>query len=318
MRIEQFEAILEVAQQKSMQKAAEALYTSTQNISKLIKDFEKELHIQIFIRNKHGIFLTSEGEYIVQELQIVMQTLNALKSHYLDLTDSEPIQGRIDRVHILSVPSERETASAMLEYIGDHYTLQSATLNIKDAMIINSLLKQDRDKLLQDYDFIFTNMLEPDLLQLKEIPADPPLFLLYKNRLGIHLNQHSVFSQQDSISIKDLLNEPLIAYVPDGLETTLPLLAMKNIGVSLQPKYNITSEKTCQHFIQKNMGYSLVPYLENTPFNAAEPNTVIIPLKEKVFIHHILLVNPRLLHTQFYTRIQNLLLKQYKYMHPIY
>ena len=70
--------------------------------------------------------------------------------------------------------------------------------------------------------------------------------------------------------------------------------------------------------IQKNMGYSLVPYLENTPFNAAEPNTVIIPLKEKVFIHHILLVNPRLLHTQFYTRIQNLLLKQYKYMHPIY
>lgn len=162
MRIEQFEAILEVAQQKSMQKAAEALYTSTQNISKLIKDFEKELHIQIFIRNKHGIFLTSEGEYIVQELQIVMQTLNALKSHYLDLTDSEPIQGRIDRVHILSVPSERETASAMLEYLGDHYTLQSpATLNIKDAMIINSLLKQDRDKLLQDYDFILPICLSP-------------------------------------------------------------------------------------------------------------------------------------------------------------
>lgn len=67
MRIEQFEAIIEVAQQKSMQKAAEALYTSTQNISKLIKDFEKELHVQIFIRNKHGVFLTSEGDYIVKD-----------------------------------------------------------------------------------------------------------------------------------------------------------------------------------------------------------------------------------------------------------
>lgn len=318
MRIEQFEAIIEVAQQKSMQKAAEALYTSTQNISKLIKDFEKELHVQIFIRNKHGVFLTSEGDYIVKELQSVMHTLNALKGHYLDLSDDAPIQGRIDRVHILSVPSERETASGMLEYLGEHYTLHSAHLNIKDAMMINSLLKQDRVKLLQNYDFIFTNMLEPDLLSLRETLLDFPLFLLYKNRLGIHLNQHSLFSQQESISIKDLLNEPLIAYIPDGLEITLPLLAMKNMGVSLQPKYNITSEQTCQHFIQKNMGYSLVPYLENALLKAEEPNTVIIPLKEKVFIHHILLVNPRLLHTPYYARIQNLLLKQYKYMHQVY
>lgn len=318
MRIEQFEAILEVAQQKSMQKAAEMLYTSTQNISKLIKDFEKELHIQIFIRNKHGIFLTAEGDYIVHELQTVMQTLNALKSHYLDFSEDELIQGCIDRVHILAVPSERETASALLEYLGEHYTLQGATLNIKDAMIINSLLKQDHVTLLQNYDFIFTNMLEPDIVNIKEAAADFPLFLLYKNRLGIHLNQHSRFSQQESLSIKELLNEPLIAYVPDGLETTLPLLAMKNMGVNLQPKYNITSEKTCQHFIQKNMGYSLVPYLENSPLNSAEPNTIIIPLKEKVFIHHILLINPRLLHTQYYTRIQNLLLKQYKYMHQLY
>ena len=62
VRIEQLEVILTVAQSGSMQKAAEQLHTSSQNISKLIKQLEDELQLQIFMRNKYGVFLTSVGE----------------------------------------------------------------------------------------------------------------------------------------------------------------------------------------------------------------------------------------------------------------
>ena len=56
MRLEQFEFILEVASKKSMQKAADNLHTSIQNVSKLIKQLEDELHVQLFVRNKYGVF----------------------------------------------------------------------------------------------------------------------------------------------------------------------------------------------------------------------------------------------------------------------
>ena len=155
MRLEQFEAILETANQHSMQKAAESLYTSTQNISKLIKDFEKEIHTQVFTRNPHGVFLTPDGEYIVAELQKAMNIITNLKATYLDdtLNDDSNASKEIDRIHILSVPSESEITSALLEQLNKKYILQNALINIKDAMIINKLL----EKAVQSYFLIMTS-----------------------------------------------------------------------------------------------------------------------------------------------------------------
>lgn len=317
MRLEQFEAILETAKQHSMLKASENLYTSTQNISKLIKDFEKELETHVFTRNSHGVFLTSDGEYIVAELQKVMNIIAALKATYLDDSpDKEDTTLKeIDRIHILSVPSESELTSALLEQLNKKYILQNALINIKDAMIINKLLEKGCGDLFYDYDLIFLNLLDSQLNMIQSLCLDVPVFSLYKNRLGIHINSNCKLSNKTNVSVKELYELPLIAYIPDDQEINLPLLALKNIGCNFFPQYIVKSERICQKFIQNGMGFSFVPFL-NQP-NPPEDGTIILPLKEKVYISHILMLNPEFVDQPYYSRIINFLKKSYKYMKEI-
>lgn len=320
MRLEQFEAILETAKQKSMQKAAESLYTSTQNISKLIKDFEKELHIQIFTRTHTGVFLTDDGAYIVKELEKIMDILNGLKATYLDQHFGDALdteEQQITRIHILSVPSESTVTSSLLENLSKKYTLQSAVIDINDAMMVLNYLENDCVTLFANYDLIFLNLLDSQLNLLQTKCSNAPIFSLYKNRLGVHINRSSIQADKEIISVKELYHQPLVAYIPDTYETTLPLLALKNIGCNFTPHYIVRSEKICHDLIHNNMGFSFVPFIydprkaDNQSF---DDNTVILPLKEKVYISHALIVNPELVDQPYYMRILNFLKKQYKYM----
>lgn len=320
MRIEQFEAILTTAQYNSIQKAAEHLFTSSQNISKLIKDFERELKVTIFIRNRHGFFLTDDGKYIVEQLQQVIQILTALKEHYsaAAIIGSQP-KNQIERISILSAPSENETACTLVKQLGNKYTLQKAIINISDPMIINEKIAANCQSLLTEHDLLFTNMLETELHTVGSICRNVLLFELYKNRLGVHLNRQHPLASATSISIKDLFKEALIAYIPETQETTQPLLALKNIGVHLSPNYIIQSEHSCRSLIQENIGYSLIPYPIKDTLTPTEPedSTIILPLKEKIFIHHILIMNAQLLNQAYYPRIYNFLTRQYKYIRQL-
>ena len=74
MTLQQLHYVVEVADCKSMNKAAEKLFITQPTLSSTIKDLEKEININIFIRSNRGIILTSEGEeflgYARQMLQI--------------------------------------------------------------------------------------------------------------------------------------------------------------------------------------------------------------------------------------------------------
>jgi len=317
MRIEQFEAILEVAAQKSMQKAAKNLYTSTQNVSKLIKDFEKELGVQVFVRNMHGVFATPEGEYIIQELTSVMQTINDLKNNYSNNTFDLSSTSNISHMRILSVPSEREIASSLLEYIEKKFHLQNIDLDIQDAIAISEKLKQAPADVMGNYDLVFAKFLAANSTYNPVPNENFCSFSLYKAPLCAHLSQQHKFAQKESVSIKELLNEPLIAYIPDGQKTNLSLLAVENIGVKLHPRHIIRSEQACTYFIQQNIGYSLVDYNKAIVSTIPE-KTMYKPLKEKIFIYHVLLTSTEFSRSLYFLRIQNFLSKKYKYMQQLY
>ena len=319
MRIEQFEAIIETAKYKSMQKAAESLYTSAQNISKLIKDFESELHVTLFVRNRHGVFLTADGEYIVSELEAVMQKLKMLQYHYAEnnMDFFSSYDEKIDMLRILSAPTESDFVTTLLNYINKRYTTDTVLFNIQDAIIINQMLESSSNKIFNDYDLVFANVLDSNLDNLKDTYPSGTLHLLYKNPLGIHISKNNPLASKSSISVKDLYNQDLIAYLPDGQDTTIQLRALKNIGCILNPKFIIKSEKACLNLIQKNMGYSVLHYSDYINKNMDE-STIIIPLKEKVYIHHVLLVNPACASETYYPHIQNYISKHFKYTQQLY
>ncbi|MBR2842737.1 MAG: LysR family transcriptional regulator [Lachnospiraceae bacterium] len=64
MELQQLQYFLTCAQEGSVTKAAEALYTSQPHVSQVIKTLENELGVVLFHRSASGITLTKEGEQI--------------------------------------------------------------------------------------------------------------------------------------------------------------------------------------------------------------------------------------------------------------
>lgn len=79
MRLEQLLYIVEVADKKSISKAAKNLYISQPSLSKAIALLEGELQTQIFIRHQHGITLTTDGEQIVQKARNILEQINDIE-----------------------------------------------------------------------------------------------------------------------------------------------------------------------------------------------------------------------------------------------
>lgn len=79
MNIEQLMYIVEVANTKSLAKAAKTLNISQSAISQAISKLESELNLKIFDRSKTGVFATKEGEKIIEKAQFALHGIYQIK-----------------------------------------------------------------------------------------------------------------------------------------------------------------------------------------------------------------------------------------------
>lgn len=82
MNFQQLQYVLTIAQTGSISKAAEQLYKSQPNISTAIKELEDELHIKIFERSFHGVYLTKQGEDLVQQATQIVEQMHTLQDYF--------------------------------------------------------------------------------------------------------------------------------------------------------------------------------------------------------------------------------------------
>ena len=80
MEIKQLEYFVVASEKGSFNKAAECLYTSQPNVSKVILSLEKELGRELFVRNSKGIQLTSFGEMIKEYAQNILKNAQLIHS----------------------------------------------------------------------------------------------------------------------------------------------------------------------------------------------------------------------------------------------
>ena len=73
---------VEVARIGSLSKAAEALYVAQPNLSRAIKELEKELGITIFDRNSKGMSLTPDGEKLIQYGKKILQQIDEVQNMF--------------------------------------------------------------------------------------------------------------------------------------------------------------------------------------------------------------------------------------------
>lgn len=80
MDIKQLHYFLVCAQCGSFSEAADHLYTTQPNVSKVIKALEEELNVKLFLRKSKGIELTEEAVQIYRYAQKAYENLQNLKN----------------------------------------------------------------------------------------------------------------------------------------------------------------------------------------------------------------------------------------------
>lgn len=79
MEIKQLEYLIATAECGSLSRAAERLYTTQPNVSKVLKSLEKELNVQILQRTSKGVLLTNFGEQVYDYAKNILKTSYIIK-----------------------------------------------------------------------------------------------------------------------------------------------------------------------------------------------------------------------------------------------
>ncbi|ETI87538.1 MAG: LysR family transcriptional regulator [Clostridium butyricum] len=80
MDIKQMKYFITVADCGSINKAAEELFTSQPNVSKVINSLEKEIGIEIFYRNNKGVRMSEKGEELYDYAQRILKNVDMIMS----------------------------------------------------------------------------------------------------------------------------------------------------------------------------------------------------------------------------------------------
>ena len=89
MNFEQFKYLSEIHKNKSISKASEKLYMSTQALSISIKNLEDELKVPLLLRSQKGATLTPEGEKILEAYSLFRAKLIDIAAEYAHQTDDK-------------------------------------------------------------------------------------------------------------------------------------------------------------------------------------------------------------------------------------
>ena len=84
MTLQQLIYTVKIADTKSMNKAAAELYVSQPALSSTVRDLEKELNIEIFIRTNRGIVITTEGEEFLQYARQMVELQYMIEERYMN------------------------------------------------------------------------------------------------------------------------------------------------------------------------------------------------------------------------------------------
>jgi DNA-binding transcriptional LysR family regulator len=72
----------------SFSKAAKTLHIGQSAISHQVKSLEEELHVKLYQRAGRSISLTPEGKILMAYVDIILQTLDNMETHFADLSGS--------------------------------------------------------------------------------------------------------------------------------------------------------------------------------------------------------------------------------------
>ena len=222
MNILHMKYAVEVANTRSISKAAENLYTSQPNLSRAIKSLESELKIKIFKRSSKGIEPTIDGEEFLLYAKTALAQIKKIESLYENRNEKKL------RLSV-SVPRASYFSYAFAEFSKNLDKNSSAEIMYKETNSMRTILnvvKEEYDlgivRYQSTFDKYFTTLFEEKKLKYEALNEFSYVMAVSKN---------NPLAQKEKIVAEDLRGATEITH-GDPYVPSLPLIDVKRAELS--------------------------------------------------------------------------------------
>ena len=160
---------VEVANEGSINKAAEKLYVDQPNLSRAIKELEASLGVKIFERSAKGMGLTSDGETFIRYAKTILRQVDEVESIFNG-------SGSVKKRFSISVPRASYISDAFARFSHSLTNEAEAEIIYKETnslRAIKNILHEDYKlgiiRYAENYDKYFKTMLDEKDMQYEMI-----------------------------------------------------------------------------------------------------------------------------------------------------
>ncbi|MGT2925072.1 LysR family transcriptional regulator [Streptococcus caviae] len=265
MRIQQLHYIIKIVETGSMNEAAKQLFITQPSLSNAVRDLEREMGIEIFIRNPKGITLTKDGvEFLSYARQVVEQTA-LLEERYKS-------QGHTRELFSVSAQHYAFVVNAFVSLLKEtdmtRYELflrETRTYEIIDdvknfrseigVLFLNSYNHDVLTKMFDDNHLTYTNLFK----------AHPHIFVSKSNPLA----------DRKMVSMSDLEDFPYLSY-DQGIHNSFYFSEEIMSQISHKKSIVVSDRATLFNLMIGLDGYTIATGILNSNLNG--DNIVSIPL----------------------------------------
>ena len=208
MQIHQLTYFVTVAEQGSINKAAEKLFVTQPNLSKAISNLENELKVRIFNRTNKGVVLTDEGKKLYQYARTILNQMKLVQG-----------MSSKERPRILSIASYPIITMGRLisEFYNEHKPQDISLKLVEQRMqqVIESVESGEAE-----IGFVMSNNVQAKelkhMLHFKNLVFNP----LGEDTCYANIGPQSPLYMQNEVTMEQLLQYPIVR-LPDDYFSNL-------------------------------------------------------------------------------------------------
>lgn len=232
MRIKNLNYFIELEKCGSINKASKNLYTSPQNLSRIIRSVESDLNTTLFLRDSNGVEFTENGKLFLDFCKTTKNSFNKLTFKIHSDEYNKNITGNV-RVFITKVLVEAHFNDIILKF-KKFYPNVTVQMTEVDTLYGYNIIKENPHAI-----GILSN------LPLCSTSNDFIFYDIGSLDFGILVSNDHPFSKMACVDINDIVKEKIMIFSQNELELSDTYIFIKQFyKEGEEPKLDVTSNAT--------------------------------------------------------------------------
>lgn len=266
MRIQQLHYIIKIVETGSMNEAAKQLFITQPSLSNAVRDLEREMGIEIFIRNPKGITLTKDGvEFLSYARQVVEQTA-LLEERYKS-------QGHTRELFSVSAQHYAFVVNAFVSLLKET-DMTRYELFLRETRTYEII--DDVKNFRSEIGVLFLNSYNHDVLTKMFDDNHLTYTSLFKAHPHIFVSKDNPLAKYQSVSLSDLEDFPYLSY-DQGIHNSFYFSEEIMSQISHKKSIVVSDRATLFNLMIGLDGYTIATGILNSNLNG--DNIVSIPLE---------------------------------------